>query len=226
MKEFLYLGIKPPCFLKDRVCHTPLIKPFPLSLEKRRFFFETEKFSKATHILFTSQVAVEFFFSCVQEKGLASFLQEKKFISVGPATQKKGEEQGVFSEIPKISSQEGLMDFFEEKKEKRSIFWPRSCLARKDLLLFFQKKGIFCFAPIFYFLQYQNFKKKIPWERIRGIIFTSPSTVEAFLRTKEKPPFFLPFFFQGESTKNRLLQKISCCPEIYSVDILRHLVLT
>ncbi len=214
---FLYLGLRVPPFLQGKVFHAPLIEVVPLQVDPS--FLREERRDRYTHLLFTSQTAVSLFFSyCAQENISLKGLQEKEWIAVGPSTQKQLQMRNILAKVPNVYTQEGIQSLFPGKRGA-FVLWPRSFLAREDLLLFFEKEKILYEAPSLYTLKYKSFSEEIPWKEIEGVIFTSSSTVHAFFALNKQAPVSIPCFFQGEPTK-KTVKKIYPCWKSFPISTL------
>jgi hydroxymethylbilane synthase len=171
-KVALHTGIKiKNTSLEYRYLPFPLIslEPLPLSEE------EILACQRATHILFTSPSSVEIFFKQIELQKIF----HKKFIAIGEGTQKALVSLNITTSLkPKIATQEGLVEFFENFTD--TIFWPHSLESRPLLENFFQKKGITYKSVIAYKPLSIKKETKPPLTEIDALYFTSPSQVRSY----------------------------------------------
>jgi uroporphyrinogen-III synthase len=164
----LYLGLRP----KDpAVIHFPLIQIVPRPAAEIKAALD----NCYSHILFTSQSAVEIFFNTLKTgvKG--------KILAVGQETKRKIEEFGCEVEAaPEEESAEGLIKLLETM-ELSYVLWPRSALSRSLISDYLTTRKVpFC-ALVLYDTKPHLPGPLPPMEEIGEIIFTSPSTVHAYL---------------------------------------------
>ncbi|MCH9609359.1 MAG: hypothetical protein S4CHLAM45_05000 [Chlamydiales bacterium] len=163
MSGTLYVGLDPSRYPK-KVVHLPLIEIVPIS-------FEVKAIEQFSHVLFTSRTAVTLFCNyCTRDK---------TYIVVGPATAEKLEEIGCHaSYIADPHTGEGVRDLLEKLTIPRLIF-PHAKKARSILPTYLKERGHLS-LPIYdtVFIHY-NHPPKL--EDFDEIVFTSPSTVDAFL---------------------------------------------
>jgi uroporphyrinogen-III synthase len=167
----LYLGLDPSHFFTDR----PLIH-YPVITLVARVVSDPEvqqALAQATHILFTSQHAVRFFFEQFR-------IGQQILIAIGKATaQALPAPAWVASE----ETQEGLVELLKGKHLDEAYFLlPRSSRSRPVLTHFFQQAGIRHYAFDLYDTILHQPGPPPDLAAIDEIVFTSPSTVEGFLR--------------------------------------------
>lgn len=171
----LYLGLDPKNFpRKENLFHYPVIRTEKIGIWNE----EVERaFQMSTHLIFTSQTAVLYF--------PKQIFQE--VVAVGSATQKALYEKGVSSHLAPVATQEGIIDWIEEKgPDDASFFWPRSMQSRPLLEQFLQKRKAFIFDLYDTVMQIPG---PIPsLDEVEEIVFTSPSTVRGFLQIYGKIP--------------------------------------
>ncbi len=134
-------------------------------------------------IIFTSVNGVIFFFDLLKEKGL-TFPQRPLVAAIGPATAKRLQELGVkVSLVPERFVAEGLLEYLRDVKGK-NILIPRAKVARDILPLELKRRGANVkVLPIYETVL--NYPSSSQWDMLKSsdvITFTSPSTVENFLR--------------------------------------------
>ncbi|MCH1430750.1 MAG: hypothetical protein GWP59_00725 [Chlamydiales bacterium] len=183
----LYLGLDPKRQkLGKNVVHFPLIttKGTMCSHSQRAQLIKQLKLSK--YLLFTSRSAVDFFFNAIEKEELSNHkqLEKKAFIAIGEATNASLKKQGFsHAALPDESTQEGVIQWIEENISPRSkgrIFWPCSTKARKNLSQYCKKRSLELFQWPLYSTCLLRVRSKPDLEKFERVIFTSPTTVEAF----------------------------------------------
>lgn len=180
----LYLGLR----AKEGCLHYPIIQVVPRSFAIQGPY---------THIIFTSQTAVDLFFQ--QEKG-----NNALFIAVGAQTKKRIEAHGCQVALtPEEETAEGLIVRLAEMEWRSArVLWPHSALSRPLLEQFFIEREIPIDSPILYDVQ-PHFPGPLP-DHIEEIIFTSPSTVHAYIHFFGSLPHDKKLTPIGEVTKKTL----------------------
>ncbi len=171
----LYFGLDPSRYeFKGELVHLPLVRTVPFPFQKVKLYFNTPH----SHVLFTSRSAVSYFFAYSTER-------DKKYICVGKATANRLEDFGVQADFIAENPQgEGVVELLKTI-EYEHILYPHSAQSR-PLLPDYLKEGGTSFAL------YDTFpiKVRLPdLSRFDRLIFTSPSSVDAFFsQTSEIPP--------------------------------------
>lgn len=129
-----------------------------------------------THIIFTSQTAVNYW----------PGPWDKAIIAIGPATANALRKKGIEPLVAPHATQEGVIELIA--KMKGYFFLPRSSRARSALTDFMQQQEIPFFAFDLYHTHFQQLEPVPNLKDFDEIIFTSPSTVEGFLRIYGKLP--------------------------------------
>lgn len=177
MKTILYLGTDPERFAKERkgdtILHYPVIAivPRPQTLGN---------LSQYTHFLFTSRNAVRIFFELAPD---TASLYAKIWIAIGTSTARALTTHFRSPDwIADTETQEGLIALLEQKNlDSTHFFLPRSSLSRPALCQYLQNRNIRYTACDLYDTVTQR-KEPLPdLATIDEIVFTSPSTVNAFL---------------------------------------------
>lgn len=204
MTKILYLGIDPP----DHVVHYPVIATKTVensSLEKIISFWP-----QVTHILLTSKRVLLHF----QE--LFSFsLEEKSAIAIGQATAEAAKKYGMKEVlVVEEATQEGMIAFLNTLSFQEPFFlYPHSHLARDLLRRFLEEKQFSHQSFVLYETIFIQPQKKVDLLAFDEIFFTSPSTVDGFLKIfgafPENGPKLVAI---GPITKVYLDQKIKSMP--------------
>ncbi len=153
-----------------------------------------------THIIFTSQTAVEYW----------PGPWDKQILAIGNETAQKLREKGLEPVVAPEATQEGIMKIVGEGY----YFIPRSKRARGDLDEYMRARGIRFQA---FDLYETHFQKPLPVPDLNEfdeVIFTSPSTVEGFLRIFGKFPEGKKLTAIGPITSREISFKKSNFPNI------------
>jgi uroporphyrinogen-III synthase len=208
MKKILYLGLDPSHFKAEgELVHYPVIAIEPLSPFSSEIKSAFAHIAAATHFVFTSRNAVQIFFSHFEAlKKKKEDLEGKVFIAIGASTAHSLKEKGVTVHwIAKQSTQEGVIELLKEQDLRNAfLFFPRSSLARSILLDFCKENQIRYIACDLYDTVFQCLKPIPDLKDFDEIVFTSPSTVESFLRIYKKIPIDKALSSIGSITKAAL----------------------
>jgi uroporphyrinogen-III synthase len=179
MKTTLYLGTDPAQFeCEGHLIHYPVIKIVPRPLEELKHAYgQLEEF---THLIFTSKNAVKVFFGHLTSTDV---LRPKTLIAIGKVTAAYLSMKNFPPHhIAQDETQEGVVQLLKELPLENSyIFLPRSSLSRPLLVQFFEESGIRYLACDLYETVTQILSPKPDLDLVDEIVFTSPSTVRAFL---------------------------------------------
>jgi uroporphyrinogen-III synthase len=204
-KAILYLGTDPTHFKTDgKLIHYPVIRIVPRPLQDSAVQDVFKRIDAFSHVIFTSKNTVRIFFDYVQQLNIR---QIRFFcISIGKITTLELLKYGVKPLIEaSVETQEGLIEALcKQDWTESKVFYPRSSLARSVLADFFQKHKI---AHELCDLYDTVFEKPFPLPdltRIDEIVFTSPSTVEAFFRIFPSVPSRIRIRALGPVTEQTL----------------------
>jgi len=166
-------------------------------------------------IVFTSKNGVKFFIEALLDARISvSALLQKQIAAIGPKTAEEVKKYRL--PVHFIPSQFTTKDLAKELPAfvGKKIFMPRANIADPLLIKHLREKGAkVTDLPIYktVLLQQKNkkFETLIKEELIKGIIFTSPSTVEGFLKNIKSMEgqdflFSLPVFSIGPVTAQKL----------------------
>ena len=178
MKTIFTLEPIPSVFCKTK-------RPFyahPLSCHRHcTSSIDPPAIDQCTHFIFTSKNAVRLFFGIKQ---IPQSLRDKTFIAIGRSTARMLEK--LFRAPDRIAEQETQEGIIELLKALHltdaHFFLPRSSLSRPALITFFQEKNIRFTALDLYDTVIQQLTPVPDLSTIDEIVFTSPSTVRAFLQ--------------------------------------------
>jgi len=183
MKKVLYLGTDPSYYKVKgaQIIHYPVIQIVPRMDSYVQAAYS--KLASYTHLLFTSKNTVQVFFQQLNSLGISKDLLEPiTIIAIGQVTASYIKKHIHCSFIAEEETQEGMVVFLRTQSlEKTHFFFPRSSLSRNVIIDFFQKSKIL-FQDCFIYDTVTRKNQLAPHlEKIDEIIFTSPSTIKAFL---------------------------------------------
>ena len=161
----------------ERVIHCPLIAIQPLPSHSQQLLNCQMELEKATHVVFTSQTAVEEFFS-----KWGCLVREKIFLAIGQATASAIHRLGYqVSAIADESTSEGVVELLRGIDLNRAhLLWPHSAQSREVIDIYLQNSGI-SFASCVLYDVVPKIPKSLPEiTSFDEVAFTSPSTVKAF----------------------------------------------
>jgi uroporphyrinogen-III synthase len=186
MKKVLYLGTSPKNFAtKDHLIHYPVINIVPRSIDTPEIERAFEDIPRYSHLIFTGKNTVEIFFNHFRDlKRDSRELKEKCLIAIGQVTASYLKDQGQKVDlISQKETQEGLIDeLISRKLEQAYVFLPRSSRSRPLLVNFFEEHQIKYRACDLYDTLFQSPQPVPDLSEIDEIVFTSPSTIDAFLQ--------------------------------------------
>lgn len=160
--RILYLGLNP----KPGTFHYPVIRTEYCG----KIDGALALWPQFTHIIFTSQTTVQYW----------PGPWDKQTIAIGPATAAALQRRGLVPIVAPEATQEGIIDLIA--KIKGYFFLPRSRLARSALTDFMEERKIPFLALDLYDTVFQRLDPVPNLDDFDEIVFTSPSTVEGFLR--------------------------------------------
>lgn len=196
-KKILYTGLDPSNY-PEEVFHLPLIEIFPLKPNDEVL----QEFSKFTHLIITSKSVIPIL---IQHVNLSAW-QSKVTICVGQATKKQLEQIGI---SPTITAQEEtsegiLLELSKLDLKNAYIFWPHSSLSRNVIPKYLLKNNIRFVSFPFYETKTKRIKNLPNLNEFDEIIFTSPSTVTAFIENYGCLPNNIKLISIGSITENFL----------------------
>jgi uroporphyrinogen III methyltransferase/synthase len=185
MQTLVYLGTDPSAFIrsdswKGAVLHYPLICTLPRPITDPLIQEALAYFLTCTDVIFTSKTTVGFFFDHLKSAGLP--VQNKQCWAIGSVT---AEHLVHYGWTPKViaeeETQEGLITALKTRLPgKEKILLPHSARARPLLRQFLEERGTDHHAYVLYDTHLQAPEPKPRWQDLSAVLFTSPSTVEAF----------------------------------------------
>jgi uroporphyrinogen-III synthase len=192
MHRTLYLGTDPSAFKSEgEVVHYPVIAICardPHLPEITEAFADLQHY---THLLFTSKHTVRIFMHNLQVFGMHSDnLKGKQILAIGTVTAAHLAAHAIDpTHVAEDETQEGMIELFKAQDLQNAyLFYPRSSLARKVLDEYLQTRHVRCSACSLYDTVPQCLEPVPVLEDFDEIVFTSPSTVDAFLRIYDNLP--------------------------------------
>lgn len=202
----LYLGLNPQYYGKE-IVHLPLIEVIPRPFDTPEIKNAFADIADYTHFIFTSKTTVEIFFAHLKSKGLSSDdLRGKEVISVGKVTAKYLRKKGVKAcRVPECETQEGITHLLAlEDLDQAYVFLPQSSKARCALSETLVVREVRHQRCTLYDTKPKNLHFKPNLASFDEIIFTSPSTVEAFKKNFGKVPAQKKITAIGPVTRSKL----------------------
>ena len=193
--RILYLGIDAP----PGVFHYPVIRAERIdSLGLRHAFSFWER---STHMIFTSKNAVRLW---------PNGIHGKLCIAIGEATANEIRTRGGDPWIASEATQEGVAALLETLDLRAAfLLYPRSKAARPFLAEYLQSRGLDHYVFDLYEPVFQKIEPAPDLADFDEIVFTSPSTVQAFLRIYPSVPARIALTPIGPITKKSLEEYFS-----------------
>ncbi|MBA3723215.1 MAG: uroporphyrinogen-III synthase [Parachlamydiaceae bacterium] len=184
-RKILYTGLDPShCKCDGEIIHIPLIKIEPVLISDPNIQKSISQFNEYTHVIITSKSVIPILGSFLTSFGFSINDWKKKLtIAVGQVTGHHLRQIGIEPEIiAQEETAEGIVKELNKLSLKNScFFWPHSAQSRTVLSNYFEKRKIHYNACNLYHTQ-TAISSPLPDITIYDeIIFTSPSTIKAFL---------------------------------------------
>ena len=179
----LYLGSNPNYFdAKGEIVHLPLIKIVPRDFTLFSIKTAIDDLGDYTHIIFTSKNGVAVFFDLLKFYDLE--LTHQKIIAVGQVTENALKARAAAPDlVAKEETQEGIMhELALLDLDDAYILLPCSARARPALGQYLRNRQLRHRITHLYDTIAQLPEKAPDLAHFDTIVFTSPSTVEAFAR--------------------------------------------
>ena len=199
----LYLGIDPSNYVAEgEIVHYPIIRTVlqvTWTEELRHSALQ------CTHWLFTSPSAVKHWFSL---DGVADVMVGKQIIALGAATATALKIHGFHSLVAEIPTQEGVIATLDTLSlDSAYLGWPHSSKARPLLAGYLAQKKIAWLDIDLYDTLPQKIEPLPDVLAFDEIVFTSPSTVDAFCEVFGPIPWDKRIVPIGPITAARLAEK-------------------
>ncbi len=199
MKRILYLGTHPASYpAQGHLIHYPVIKLIPRPIPQHIL----EDMPEYTHFIFTSKNGVAIFFQAVGKVDLSG----KEIIAIGQSTASRLVLEGYQPTlVAEEETQEGVISLLcLMELEDGYILLPHSALARHALENFLIAKGVRYQICDLYDTVTQKIEPIPNLDTIDEIVFTSPSTVRAFVEIFSRIPDNKELTCLGPITKEEL----------------------
>ncbi len=209
-QRILYFGLEVPADT-DNICwtHCPLIETKPVSLSEAGLNTAFQRLTGATHLIFTSKMAVRYFVeACDALEMDMRGIQKKRCLSVGAMTTKTLTELDFSSiETASTESAEGIVALLQEAPSNASFFWAHSRRSRTLITDFLSARQILHTTCVLYDTLIRKPEVLPRLVDFDELFFSSPSTVEAFFTIyKCAPP--IPYRAQGIETEKACQRRV------------------
>lgn len=192
-RKILYLGLDPLYYQGEgEVVHWPIIEIIPRPLSDPALQESLLSFDRYSHVVITSKSTVSILDSYLQLLGFErEHWKEKVILAVGKVTASHLRDlQIIPTHICQEESAEGMIEVLSHLNlEGAYLFWPHSSKARPLISRFLEEKRV-CFSECLLY-EPRAREETTPLPDVNSfdeIVFTSPSTVEAFLKIFETFP--------------------------------------
>ena len=214
MKRILYLGLDPARFSGEgALAHWPIIRIDPRPLSDSSIFEPLARFDDYSHLVITSKNCAAILFDYLEK---LSFLPQswsnKITIAVGRATAAYLQKRGIAHPlVAEEETAEGVLQVLEQLPLSHTgsnirLFWPHSAEARPVIQNYLIAKNIAHHACAFYDVRTNIPPGPLPsLDDFDEIVFTSPSTVKAFLEVFGSFPLHAVLRPIGPITEKALL---------------------
>jgi uroporphyrinogen-III synthase len=210
MRRVLYLGTHVPSFQEGiDFVHCPIIEIKGRDLESLRLAFL--QFPKSTYLIFTSRHAVVLTMEAVLYFfGDYAMLKNKIAIAIGPATKEALSLYDIRCLQTQVSTQEGVISLLDQiDLTDAYLFYPRSSRARPHLAMYLEKNKYQHYICDLYDTCFSTVVNIPPLEEFHEIMFTSPSTVEAFFSQIRSIPQHIKLTAIGPITQQAIKAQLS-----------------
>lgn len=193
--------------LEIKSLHCPLIKTVPRPLNSPEIQYALEQLAQFTHLIFTSKSAVHYFFDYARD--LSDFCKFS-YIAVGQATAAVIKQYAdVEPLIAEEETAEGVCVLLDRALSEDSfVLWPHSAQARSVIQDYLNNRNIrHCCCPLYETLP--DLPQKLPdLQSIDKLVFTSPSTIDAFMLAYGSIPSHISISCIGPVTNSCLKERL------------------
>ena len=201
LRRTLYTGLVCP---NPDYIHTPLIEIEPVD-------FTLPPVEHFDYLLFTSRYAVKAvahssLFTLLPPKGrsVARNHSSLKIVSIGPTTTQALKEAGVVEvEQTEQDDSYGVIDYFSRQTRGRVLI-PRSNLALDIIPDGLRSLGFTVQTLTVYNNVYPRHVRRVNIDNIQRVVFTSPSTIDNFIKTYGCLPPHIEYVTRGSITEQHL----------------------
>lgn len=219
MPRALYLGLEvPENFKNESVTHCPLIAIVPRLKNDPNIQQAFAELDAYTHLLFTSKSAVSIFFTYAPYFGVnVEDIRKKCVVAIGHATAKKIQSFGLEPAlVAQNETSEGIIEILSGiNLQQAYLFWPHAALSRPVIVDWLKAQSVRHRDCVFYDTASQRPPDLPDLSRFSEIMFTSPSTVDAFVEFYGAIPREKKLTCIGPVTAQHLAARALAC-EAYS----------
>lgn len=187
MGKVWYLGTDPNRFVcQGELLHYPMIQIIPRNISDLHLKRAYDDLDQYTHLIFTSRNGVFVFFEHLKALSYdAKRLSGKEVLAVGKATAECLGAKGLCAtHVAQEEKQEGIVAMLNQMfLENAYCFLPRSSISRPLLENYLRQRQIRFQIADLYDTKTHAAAPPCPLEEVSEIVFTSPSTVRAFVET-------------------------------------------
>lgn len=207
-KKILYLGTDPSHYSTSKnVQHYPLIEMMPRNFQDFGIKCQFQDMPHYTHIILTSKNAIRIFLDALAFYHIPlTAMQGKQWICIGSSTTKTLQQYGAFQiATAQEETQEGVIKLLDlVDLENGYLFYPRSSRARPTLSCYLKVRQLRHQICDLYDTHAKAPAFMPHLSSFDEIIFTSPSTVEAFFEIFSTIPSQVKLTPVGPITKASL----------------------
>jgi uroporphyrinogen-III synthase len=210
----LYLGLEVARQWKESqrnqtLIHCPIIQIEECSLDQEEMVEAFQHFAHCNYLILTSKVAVRLFFNALFHFGYSErTLKKIVILAIGAETAKSIESFGVVvSHVAANETSEGMTKLLHALDlTSAHFFYPCSALARPVIANFFKQRDIPFHQIPLYTTVTRSCKEEILQilPIVDELIFTSPSTVNAYIELFQSIPWDKKISSIGPITANHL----------------------
>jgi uroporphyrinogen-III synthase len=210
-KRILYLGLDPTHYhASGEIIHWPIIQIVPRLLSEPAIYQALSNFENYSHVIVTSKSTVAILLNYLSQLKIDLHTWTQKItLAIGQVTAKHLKAYGIIpARIAQEETAEGIIQELKQLPlEQAHVFWPHSAQARSVIKDFLVAQGIQHTTCMLYNSKPQTSDTLPNLEHINEIVFTSPSTVEAFLHIFGTFPSHLELVAIGPVTDRFLKEK-------------------
>lgn len=187
-----------------RYIHTPLISLEPLH-DEQGLLSAIRQIDSYDTLLFTSRYAVKYWFRAFRHSGLPpAVLRHLKIVSIGATTTAALRREGVETvEQTQGDDSLGVVAWFA-RQPQRNILLPRSDLALDIIPEGLRAQGHRVTTVTAYRNRCPDRPRRVNLANIRRVVFTSPSTIDNFIKVYGSLPRKLDYVCRGAVTQAHL----------------------
>lgn len=216
-KPILFTGIRPEEGSENPdYTYTPLIKVAEVG-DKAEIRKSVEEIDEYDYLLFTSRFGVKYWFEEVSADAIKRINEgHVKVVSIGPTTTKALHEAGVTDVIQSqrhdsygvVDTFKALMELAHDKGHHPFVLIPRSNLAKQIIPEGLRRLGFRVRAITAYVNTMPDNPRKVVLRHYKKVVFSSPSTVDNFIKLYGSLPPYLKYEAIGVVTQAHLNEKL------------------